>query len=155
MNEDRPNEPIQDWDTFYEVYYAFILEAFRRYVGPDRAEELTQAFFLKLMEKQFLARLPELGDDVPRFLSRMIHNWAMDGFRDENRRAEVVDEYADRASRASAGESASDAEDPDADYALNCLHLTLQQMRHHCETTGKPEILRRLTWQTFAGPANR
>jgi DNA-directed RNA polymerase specialized sigma24 family protein len=145
MFESTVDEHLQDWTTFCQVYEGPIREAFRSlpYVPPDRVDDLTQDFFCKLLKQDFLKTVPTISGRFRDYLFGSIRNFARD---DRRRRARSRQESGppgiDPADPSPEGSPRDD--DPDTLYALSLLHRTVQEMRHHCETSGKPEI-----WRVF------
>ena len=100
---------------------------------------------MKVLEKDLLSKRDEVAQ-FRNWLFVSLRHHVYDHYRKQGRSKEkhqLDSDFSALDSHAVPGWSGH-ADDPDSLYALSVLNMTLQKMRFHCETSGKPEI-----WEIF------
>jgi RNA polymerase sigma factor (sigma-70 family) len=140
-------ENLKDFGSFYETYLEPVQCALRSWlrVPQQDVDDLAQSFFMKVFEKDLLSQRDQVAQ-FRKWLFVSLRHHVYDHYRKSRRSKEK--HQLDIESRSLdtnlvSGWSAN-ADDPDSLYALSVLNMTLQKMRFHCETSGKPEI-----WEIF------
>jgi hypothetical protein len=142
MFQSTSAENFQSWDKFLDVYYEPIRTALRLmpFVGEIRSDDLTQSFFMKLYERDILAKRPAITGRFRNWLYVAARHHAVDEWRKSHRRPERADafETVEPVDPRLAG-SEDAAFDADEFYALSILHMTVQRVRKHLIEEGKSE----------------
>ena len=142
MFQSTAAESFQSWDKFLDAYYEPIRTALRLipFVGEGRSDDLAQSFFMKLYQRDILAKRPAITGRFRNWLYVAARHHAVDEWRKSQRRPERPDAFE---TMEPADLRLADSEDPafDADefYALSILHMTVQRVRKHLIEEGKSE----------------
>lgn len=144
MSDSTISEDFRDWNRFCARYYETVRCALigMSYVHSNAVDDLAQSFFTKLIQKDGLDRMPRERSRFRAWLFTSLRNHVIDEFRRSRRQA-------DRAELETGLEPPDERPGPedhvveaDSLYALSILHLALQRLRYHCESTGRPEVWR-------------
>jgi hypothetical protein len=125
---------FQSWERFLDAYYEPIRTALglMPFVGPARADDLAQGFFLKLHERDFLAHRPEVSGPFRNLLYVAARRHAVDEWRKARRRPEASGAIeAQEPADPTPDRPESAAADADELYALSILHMTVARVRRH------------------------
>jgi DNA-directed RNA polymerase specialized sigma24 family protein len=142
MFQSTAAESFQSWNKFLDAYYEPIRTALRLipFVGDGRSDDLTQSFFMKLYERDILAKRPAITGRFRNWLYVAARHHAVDEWRKSQRRPERPDAFE---TVEPADPRHADSDDPafDADefYALSVLHMTVERVRKHLIEEGKSE----------------
>lgn len=142
MFQSTTTENFQSWDKFLSVYYEPIKAALglMPFVGPDRADDVANEFFLKLYERDLLANRPAITSRFRDWLYVAARNHALDHWRKVHRRKERTGALdANEPADPRAGGRADAPFDADECYALSVLHMTVGRVRKHLLQEGKAE----------------
>jgi DNA-directed RNA polymerase specialized sigma24 family protein len=141
-------ENIKDFQSFYVAYHEPVRSILRTTLGvrQDDLDDLSQSFFLKVLEKNLLASYEAERGKFRWWLFTALKHHRIDKLR-ENRRSVVKMGLGIAIDPVEVSESEPEvADEADSLYALHVLNMALQKMRVHCEESGKPEI-----WHIFEG----
>ena len=145
--ETTDDEILKDFAVFYQTYLEPVQGALRSWlrVPQQDVDDLAQAFFTKVLEKDLLAKRDQVAH-FRQWLFAALRNHVLDHYRREgrSRQRQQLEPTFDPADAQPVPGWGGHADDPDSLYALAVLNMTLQKMRFHCETSGKPEI-----WEIF------
>jgi DNA-directed RNA polymerase specialized sigma24 family protein len=134
---------LKDFSSFYETYLEPVQCALRSWlrVPQQDVDDLAQSFFLKVFEKDLLSQRDQVAQ-FRKWLFVSLRHHVFDHYRKHRRSKEKHQlDFDSRTPDASLVPGwRGNADDPDSLYALSVLNMTLQKMRFHCETSGKPEI---------------
>jgi RNA polymerase sigma-70 factor (ECF subfamily) len=141
-------ENLRDFQSFYVAYHEPVRSVLRMTLGVrhDDLDDLSQSFFLKVLEKNLLASYEGERGMFRWWLFTALKHHLIDKLR-ENRRSVVKMGLGIAIDPVEVSESEPEvADEADSLYALHVLNMALQKMRLHCEKSGKPEI-----WSIFEG----
>jgi DNA-directed RNA polymerase specialized sigma24 family protein len=135
-------ESFHSWENFLGAYYEPIRAALGSlpFVGKDLADDYTQSFFLKMVERDFLANRPVITGRFRNWLYAAAKNHAVDEWRKIQRRPEQLDAFDVQEPVGPPPPGQDDTPfDADEFYALSVLHMTVGRVRKHLLEEGKSE----------------
>jgi hypothetical protein len=141
MISDVP-ENFRSWDSFLNVYYEPIRTALALmpFVGVGRADDVAQDFFMKLYERDLLAKQPTITGRFRDWLYVSARHHALDEWRKTQRRSERLDAIEADESADLRNESSEELPfDADEIYALSILQMAVARVRKHLVELGKSE----------------
>ncbi len=142
MFQSTTAENFDSWDKFLDAYYEPIRTALRLmpFVGPERADDVAQSFFLKMYQRDILEKRPAITGRFRNWLYVAARRHAVDEWRRIQRRPERSDAFESIEPAGARGDAAEDAPfDADELYALSVLHMTVGRVHKHLLDEGKSE----------------
>jgi hypothetical protein len=117
------------------------------FVGEGRADDVTQSFFLKLYERNFLKTRPAITGRFRNWIYVAARRHAIDEWRKVDRRPERADSFSfdiDGPIHSRAVAADDGPFDPDEVHALSVLHLALLRLKKHLIEDGRTDL-----WMIF------
>ncbi len=147
MFESTTEENFRSWDKFLDSYYQAIRTSVSLlpFIGESSADDVTQSFFLKFYEKDFLANRPVITGRFRNWLYVAARRHAVDEWRKIRRTSDHLDlfEIREPDDRAQNDPHAVSFESDEL-YALSVLHLAVRRVREQLVVQGKSEC-----WKIF------